>query len=112
MTQDSPDSASRIRKVCRRDTLIARCGGSSSKRRSPMERTPGQVIEECMDYLNISRGKLAERMQMHFLEVEALIAGKRLITVDLAIRLQNALGPPAQFWLQHDRLHRGGPKRS
>lgn len=60
---------------------------------------PGASITEVMQYLNISRSRLAEHLGLNEAETILLLAGKLPVTNEYANKLESLLGPPASFWL-------------
>lgn len=61
---------------------------------------PGEMLnEEFLKPLGLSPGALAKKMDVPRTRVERIVAETIGITADTALRLEKALGPSAQFWL-------------
>lgn len=61
---------------------------------------PGEMLlEEFLKPLNITQSALAEKLGVSYPRVNELIHGKRGITPDTALRLEQLFGMEAQFWL-------------
>jgi addiction module HigA family antidote len=67
-----------------------------------MSRTPihpGEVLGEEIEELGLSAGKLAELLQVPANRLYLIIAGKRRLTADTALRLSRYFGTSAAFWM-------------
>lgn len=60
---------------------------------------PGEVIADILDDLEISQIRFAETLGISQQIVNEIIQGKQPITVDLAIRIGQALGNGHGLWL-------------
>ena len=61
---------------------------------------PGAMLrEEFLEPLGISQTELAEWIGASYPRINELIHGKRGVTPDTALRLEQAFGMDAQFWL-------------
>lgn len=61
---------------------------------------PGEMLlEEFVKPLNISQTALAEWLGISYPRLNELIHGKRGMTPDTALRLEQVFGMSAQFWL-------------
>ena len=61
---------------------------------------PGQMLlEEFIKPLKISQTELAEWIGVSYPRLNEIINGKRGITPDTALRLEQVFGMDAQFWL-------------
>src|SRR2546428_10862582 len=61
---------------------------------------PGEMLlEEFVKPLGLSQSDLAERLGVSYPRVNELIHGKRGVTPDTALRLEQLFGMEAQFWL-------------
>lgn len=71
--------------------------------RIPMHRPPthpGEMLmEEFLKPLKITQAELAEKLGVSYPRVNELIHGKRGVTPDTALRLEQLFGMEAQFWL-------------
>ena len=62
--------------------------------------TPGEILlEEFMKPLGLSQSRLARDLDMPQSRLSAIIAGKRAITADTALRLATCFGTTPHFWL-------------
>jgi len=61
---------------------------------------PGEMLlEEFLKPMGLSQTELAEKMGVSYPRVNELIHGKRGVTPDTALRLEQLFGMDAQFWL-------------
>ncbi len=61
---------------------------------------PGEMLlEEFLKPLGMSQAELADKIGVSYPRVNELIHGKRSLTPDTALRLEQLLGMEAQFWL-------------
>jgi addiction module HigA family antidote len=61
---------------------------------------PGEMLlEEFLKPLGMSQAELAEKIGVSYPRVNELIHGKRSLTPDTALRLEQLLGMETQFWL-------------
>ena len=61
---------------------------------------PGEMLlEEFLKPLGMSQATLAEKIGVSYPRVNELIHGKRGVTPDTALRLEQLFGMEAQFWL-------------
>ena len=61
---------------------------------------PGEMLlEEFLKPLALTQRKLAEHLGVSYPRVNELIHGKRGVTPDTALRLEQLFGMEAQFWL-------------
>ena len=61
--------------------------------------TPGDVLEEYLDELGISRGRLGKSIGHQTTAISQIIEGKRRISAEMAIKLGTALGTTSDLWL-------------
>ena len=73
--------------------------------------TPGEVIEEYMEFHKVSRETLAERSGIDLKTTELMLAGKHPVTPEIAAALEGLLGHSAQFWLNMETLYQEDRKR-
>jgi addiction module HigA family antidote len=65
---------------------------------------PGEILlEEFMIPLELSANRLAGILGVPANRVSAIVAGKRGISADTALRLERAFGASAEFWLNLQR---------
>lgn len=60
---------------------------------------PGEILADELVELNISPTQLARDLQVPANRISQLIAGKRAMTADTALRLERWMGVSASFWL-------------
>ena len=61
---------------------------------------PGEMLlEEFLKPLGMSQAELAGRLGVSYPRINELIHGKRGVTPDTALRLEQLFGMEAQFWL-------------
>jgi addiction module HigA family antidote len=61
---------------------------------------PGEILmEEFLKPLKMTQAELAENLGVSYPRVNELIHGKRGVTPDTALRLEQLFGMEAQFWL-------------
>jgi addiction module HigA family antidote len=62
--------------------------------------TPGEILlEEFLQPMKITAYKLAKDTKIPVARINAIVKGKRKITVDTALRLSRYFGNSVQFWL-------------
>ena len=74
--------------------------------RSETVSPPGATIRDMLKDFNMSQAELARRMGRPANKVNQIIHGKRAITAETALELQNVLGLPAEFWLRREQNYR------
>lgn len=61
---------------------------------------PGEMLlEEFIKPLGLSQAELAEWIEVSYPRLNEIVHGKRSVTPDTALRLEQAFGMDAQFWL-------------
>lgn len=61
---------------------------------------PGEILlEELMKPLGISRNRLAMELRVAVTRVSEIVAGRRGITADTALRLGRYFGTTPEFWM-------------
>ena len=61
---------------------------------------PGEMIlEEFLKPLAMTQTEFAQRMGVAWTRANQLVNGKRAVTTDTALRLEQLFGMPAEFWL-------------
>src|SRR4051812_24356265 len=73
------------------------CGMATSRPIHPIH--PGEVLAGELDELNITPAQLARELHVPSNRLYQLIAGKRAMTADTALRLEQWLGVEAAFWM-------------
>jgi antitoxin HigA-1 len=66
---------------------------------------PGEVLAEELDELGVSPSELARQIGVPPNRISQILAGKRSITGDTALRLGHWFGTNPPFWLNLQRLH-------
>ena len=60
---------------------------------------PGEILADELGELNISPTELARGLHVPPNRISQLVAGKRAMTADTALRLEKWLGVSAAFWM-------------
>jgi addiction module HigA family antidote len=60
---------------------------------------PGEVLKEELDERGVSPTELARQIAVPANRLSQIVAGKRMITADTALRLGHWFGTDPQFWL-------------
>lgn len=60
---------------------------------------PGEVLAEQLEELQITAAELARELHVPANRLYQLLAGKRAMTADTALRLEQWLGVSAAFWM-------------
>jgi addiction module HigA family antidote len=60
---------------------------------------PGEILADELAELNTSPTELARQLHVSANRISQLIAGKRSMTADTALRLEKWLGVSAAFWM-------------
>ncbi len=60
---------------------------------------PGEVLADELAELNISAAALARELHVPANRISQIVAGKRAMTADTALRLEQWLGISADFWM-------------
>lgn len=60
---------------------------------------PGETIKENIDYLGMTQKELAQRMGITEKHLSNIIRGKVPVSYEVALKLEEVIGPSAQFWL-------------
>lgn len=67
---------------------------------------PGEVLaEEFLEPLGITQYRLAKAIGVPQGRISQIVAGKRSVSVDTALRLARALGTTEMFWLNLQTRH-------
>lgn len=72
---------------------------------------PGATIVDVLEERGITRDVFAKRMSQSRTEIDALLSGKRTISIGTARVLSNVLGPSPEFWLMRDYHYRESANR-
>ncbi|HEY6284699.1 MAG TPA: HigA family addiction module antitoxin, partial [Ktedonobacteraceae bacterium] len=60
---------------------------------------PGKILADELEELNKSAAELARELHVPANRITQLVAGKRAMTADTALRLERWLGVSAAFWM-------------
>ena len=66
---------------------------------------PGETLEEQLAEISMSAAQLARILGVPTNRITQILAGKRSITADTALRLGRWLGTAPQFWLNLQQLY-------
>lgn len=64
-----------------------------------IELHPGEVLKDELQARNITKSAMAIKLGMYPSHFNDIVRGKRNLTANIAIRLENELGINAEFWL-------------
>ena len=67
---------------------------------------PGESLVEEIECVGMTQNEFAERLGMSLHEIEELIRGERVVTEEIAQKLEDVLGSPASLWLGLERRYR------
>jgi len=73
---------------------------------NPLISPPGDTLREHLDFIGMTPGELAERMNLPPEKVHGLMCGKGPINADIAAGLENVLNIPASFWINRENEYR------
>ncbi len=66
---------------------------------------PGEILKDELDFLGISAAALARALDVPPNRVSQILAGKRSISADTALRLGYWMGTGPEFWLNLQRQY-------
>jgi HTH-type transcriptional regulator / antitoxin HigA len=66
---------------------------------------PGETLAEELEARGLSQAELARRMGCPVQAVNEIVRGKKAITAETALGLEDVLGVPADFWLRLEADH-------
>ena len=66
---------------------------------------PGTILADELNELNISPAELARELHVPSNRIYQLVAGKRAMTADTALRLEQWLGVEAGFWMNLQKTY-------
>lgn len=67
---------------------------------------PGETLLETLEMLGMSQAELAERTGRPKQAINEIVKGKKEITAQTALQLEQVLGIPASFWLAREQNYR------
>jgi addiction module HigA family antidote len=74
--------------------------------------SPGEVLAEALEERGMSNAELARRTELSEKHVSQLVNAHVPLSIDVAFKLEQALGIPANFWLNLESNYRAEQKRS
>ena len=60
--------------------------------------TPGEVLEDYLEYAGLSQASLSERTGLSKKTINEIVKSKSAITAETALKFERTLGRPAHFW--------------
>ena len=60
---------------------------------------PGEILKDELDELGIAAAELARQIEVPANRISQIVAGKRAVTADTALRLGRWFGTSAEFWM-------------
>lgn len=66
---------------------------------SDMAIPPGEILAEELEARGMTQRELAEEMGRPPQVINEIVKGKKAITAETALQLEEALGPSAEFWM-------------
>jgi addiction module HigA family antidote len=66
---------------------------------------PGEILADELEEIGISAAELARLIEVPANRVSQIIAGKRAITADTALRLAQYFGMSADFWMNLQKTY-------
>jgi len=66
---------------------------------------PGEILEEELQELGMSAAELARIIEVPANRITQIIAGKRAISADTALRLGQYFGTSADFWMNLQKIY-------
>jgi HTH-type transcriptional regulator / antitoxin HigA len=67
---------------------------------------PGDTLVETLDVLGIVKEDFADSVGMSVVELEDIITGSSVITLDIAEKFERVIGIPVDFWINRERNYR------
>ena len=65
--------------------------------RTPIQ--PGEILKDELDELGLSAAELARQIEVPANRVSQILAGRRAVTADTALRLARWFGTSAELWM-------------
>ena len=66
---------------------------------------PGEILKDELDGLGIAAAELARQIEVPANRISQIVAGKRAVTADTALRLGRWFGTSAEFWMNLQQLY-------
>ena len=73
-----------------------------------MSRTPihpGEILADELEALTLTATELARLLEVPANRITQIVAGKRAVTADTALRLAQYFGTSAEFWMNLQKLY-------
>ena len=68
--------------------------------------SPGEVLEEELQTRGMTQKELAEKMGRPAQTINEIVRGKKELTAETALQLENVLGISAAFWVRMEAQYR------
>ena len=72
--------------------------------------TPGETLLDLLDKYKMTELDLSVHMECSLKTVEQLISGRKEITPEIAMKLEEVFKVPSDYWLKHDAAFLKGTK--
>ncbi len=66
---------------------------------------PGEILADELQEIRLSAAQLARTIEVPANRISQIIAGKRAITADTALRLAQYFGTSADFWMNLQKIY-------
>lgn len=66
---------------------------------------PGQILADELEALTLTATELARLLEVPANRMTQIVAGKRAVTADTALRLAHYFGTSAEFWMNLQKLY-------
>jgi len=73
--------------------------------------TPGEVLEEHLEYAGLTQAALAERTGLSKKTINEIVKAKSAITAETALKFERTLGRPAHYWSNLERQYQDDKTR-
>ena len=67
---------------------------------------PGETVADLLEERKMTSAELARSIGQPVNDVDAMIDGRRALTVQLALQLEQLFGVPSTYWLAHEAHYR------
>lgn len=66
---------------------------------------PGEILKDELDEIGISAAELARQIEVPANRISQILAGRRAVTADTALRLGRWLGTSAEMWMNLQKTY-------
>ena len=66
----------------------------------------GETLADLLEGRNMTQGELAQRMKQSESNVAEIISGQQVITLQIALQLEQVFGVSSTYWLTHEAHYR------